>query len=50
MLTSKRLNEAQYRESIRESRGSVSFKRPMRPRHWVTWNTQSSSIDCHHSS
>jgi hypothetical protein len=32
MLMSKGLNEAQYRESIRECRNSGSFKRLMRPR------------------
>lgn len=48
MLVSKRLNEAQYRESIRESRNSGSFKRLMRPRDWVTWDTPSSSRGHHH--
>lgn len=41
VLMSKRLSEAQDRESIRKGRSSGSFKRLVRPRDWVSWDTES---------
>lgn len=39
-VMSKGLIEAQYRESVKESRGSGSFRRPVRFIDWVVWDTQ----------